>query len=108
MRNKKPKVYALKDEADNVFNVYATFYGHHPGLNEREEAARWLDSNGTNMAREMGSTHEDRASVSGCCWEFKTATQANAFGRKLNTCAPPCVTIMLGDSPDEPAKKNGK
>jgi len=105
MRNRKPKVYALTQDDTGLFRVYATFYGHHPGLNEREEAARWLDSNGSNMAREMGSVKEDRASVSGCYWDFKTAAKANAFGRKLNTCAPPSVTVMLGDAEDE---KDGK
>lgn len=108
MRNRKPKVYALTQDDTGLFRVYATFYGHHPGLNEREEAVSWLDSNGSNLAREMGSTHEDMASVSGCCWEFKSATEANAFGRKLDTCAPPCVTVMLGDAKDAPDKKKGK
>jgi len=95
----RQKVYAIS-QYDGTFEVIATFR-HSAGESKKGEAESWLDQYGSDLACEKGSVHEDRASSSGCAWKFKTAKEANLFGRHLNFSAPPCVVVMLGDTPDE-------
>ena len=90
----REKYYALKE--DGVYSVYA-IYKRSASDSQLREAESWLDQYGSNMAREMGSVEEARASASGCHWDFKTAEAANAFGRQLNAKAPPCVIVMRGE-----------